>query len=436
MIEKKDSTKIGIWTSTSLVIGNMIGSGVFLLPASLAFYGGISLFGWLGSSIGALVLAALFSHLSKLLPNSQGGPYAYSKSALGDFAGFLVAWGYWISILFTNAAITVTFVSYLSVFFPALSANNILSAITGLGAITLLTWVNTKGLKTAGKVQVITTIMKLTPLIFISFIGIFYIDLNNFTPFNTSSESNFAAISATATLTFFAYLGVECATIPADNIERPEITIPRATMIGTIITIFVYVMGSLTVMGMIPASELKNSSAPFADTAAIIWGDSARYFVAFGALISTFGALNGWILLQGQMPLAAARDNLFPDFFKKENKAGVPVLGVLVSSVLIAILMIMNYTKGLNETFTFFILISTVAVLVPYLFSSAAYGIFLLQNKNWKRENIRFLVIAVLSFLFSMWAILGSGQESVYYGLLGIFSGIPFYVWMKRKQNA
>ena len=320
-------------------------------------------------------------------------------------------------------------------FFPTLSSNNGLSALTGLAAISLLTWVNTKGIKTAGQVQIITTLMKLTPLILVSLIGIFYIDLNNFIPFNSSSESNFAAISATATLTFFAYLGVECATIPADNIEHPEITIPRATMIGTAVTIFVYIMGSVTVMGMIPSAELKNSTAPFADAAAMIWGDSARYFVAFGALISTFGALNGWILLQGQMPLAAARDKLFPDFFKKENKARVPVLGIIISSVLIAILMMMNFTKGLNETFTFFILISTVAVLVPYLFSSAAYGFFLLQNKNWFKDSIKQIFIAALGFIFSIWAIVGSGQESVYYGFLGIFAGIPFYVWMKRKQE-
>ncbi|MEK6781028.1 MAG: amino acid permease [Bacteroidota bacterium] len=432
MTQPKPPAKIGLWTSTSLVIGNMIGSGVFLLPASLAAFGGISLLGWVGSSAGAIALALLFSNLSKMMPNALGGPYAYSRAALGDFAGFLVAWGYWISIWCTNAAIAVTFVSYLTVFFPILKTNALLSVGTGLAAVWGLTWVNTRGVKEAGRVQFVTTVLKLTPLILVSIVGLFYMDLKNFVPFNISTESNFAAITATATLTLFAFLGLESATIPAGNIHEPEKTIPRATMIGTIVTIFVYVIGSATIMGMIPAIELKNSNAPFADAAALIWGDSARYWVAAGAIVSTFGALNGWILLQGQMPMAASRDKLFPEIFKRENNKGVPAFGIIIGSVLISALMMMNFTNGLNDTFTFMVLMTTVAVLIPYLFSAASYGVMILQNKFWKRDLISKLVIAVLAFLFSLWAVAGSGQETVYWGFIAILSGVPFYVWMKR----
>ena len=147
---------IGLWTTTSLVIGNMIGSGVFLLPSALAVYGGISIIGWLFSTIGAFILALLFSYLSKAMP-SAGGPYAYTREGLGEFAAFIVAWGYWISIWCGNAAITVALVSYLSVFFPILAVNNIAAVVTGLSAIWLLTWVNTRGINTVGKVQLLTT---------------------------------------------------------------------------------------------------------------------------------------------------------------------------------------------------------------------------------------------------------------------------------------
>ena len=435
MLEQKSPAKIGLLTSTSLVIGNMIGSGVFLLPAALAAYGGISLFGWIGSSLGAIVLALLFSRLSKMLKNTVGGPYAYTRDGLGDFAAFLVAWGYWISIWCTNAAITVAMVSYLTVFFPILETDPVVAIITGLSIIWFLTWVNTRGIKNAGYVQIITTILKIIPLIVVSFVGLFYVDFDNFTPFNMTGGSNFAAITATATLTLFAFLGLESATIPAGDIHEPEKTIPRATMIGTLVTILIYVVGSFAVMGMIPASVLKDSAAPFADAAAIMWGPNARYWIAGGAVISTFGALNGWILLQGQMPMAAARDKLFPGIFKKENSKKTPAHGIVISSILISALMIMNYQEGLTETFTFMALLTTLTVLVPYLFSASAYAVLLLQNKYWKKDSISNLIIAGLAFIFSLWAILGSGAETVYWGFIAILAGIPFYVWMKRKTE-
>ncbi len=434
MTTAKSPAKIGLFTSTTLVVGNMIASGVFLLPATLAAYGGIGLLGWIGSSAGAIVLALLFSKLSKRIPNALGGPYAYTRAGLGDFGAYLVAWGYWISIWCTNAAIAVAFVSYLTVFFEVLKTNSFLALGTGLSAIWLLTWVNTRGIKEVGWVQKITTVLKITPLLLVTIMGLFYIDFNNFTPFNISSVSNFSAITATATLTLFAFLGLESATIPAGNIHEPEKTIPRATMIGTVITIFIYVLSSTVVMGMIPAAELKNSNAPFADAAAIIWGDTARYWVAAGAIVSTLGALNGWILLQGQMPMAAARDKLFPVIFNKENNKGVPAVGIIIGSVLISGLMMLNLTSGLNDTFTFMILMTTLTVLIPYLFSATSYAIMILQNKFWKRDLVSQLVIAILAFLFSLWAVLGSGQETVYWGFIAIFSGIPFYVWMKRAQ--
>ena len=434
MTEPKSPAKIGLWTSTALVIGNMVGSGVFLLPATLAAYGGISMLGWIGSSVGAIFLAMLFSQLSKVVPNSVGGPYAFTRVGLGDFAAYLVAWGYWFSIWCTNAAIAVTFVSYLTVFFPILATNSYLSVITGMSAVWLLTWVNARGVKEAGKVQLITTILKLTPLVLIGIVGLFYIKLGNFSPFNVSAESDFGAVAATATLTLFAYLGLESATIPSGDIHEPEKTIPRATMIGTIVTIVVYILATASVMGMIPAMDLQKSNAPFADAAAIIWGDSARYWVALGAIISTFGALNGWILLQGQIPFAAAKDKMFPEIFGRENKKGAPVMGLVISSILISGLMLMNLSKGLTETFTFLILLTTIMVLVPYLFSAASYGVILLQNRFWKRDSISKIIVAIMAFIYSVWAVMGSGKEIVYWGFIALLCGVPFYVWMRRKR--
>jgi len=227
----KSAPKIGLLTSISLVAGNMIGSGIFLLPASLALYGGISMLGWLFSGMGALLLALVFGRLSRILPK-VGGPYAYTREGYGDFAGFLVAWGYWVSLWTANGAIAVTFTSYLSVFFPILARSQVAVVVTSLTAIWLLTWVNSRGTVTSGKVQFIFTILKLVPLILIGFVGIFLIDFNHFTPFNLSTESDFSAITATATLTLWALLGMESATIPADDVKDPSSTIPKATILG------------------------------------------------------------------------------------------------------------------------------------------------------------------------------------------------------------
>ncbi|MEO5979707.1 MAG: amino acid permease [Chryseolinea sp.] len=434
MSSPKPPAKIGLWTSTALVVGNMIGAGIWLLPVALANYGAISVIGWVGSSIGAVSLALLYSNLSRMMPDAQGGPYAYTRRGLGDFAAFLVAWGYWLSVWCCNAAIVVTFVSYLTVFFPVLSTNSFLAVGTGLAAIWLLTWVNTLGIKTAGTVQVVTTVMKLAPLIIVTIVGLFYIDVSHFTPFNRSGQSDISAITTTITLTLYAFLGLESATVPSDKIIDPEKTIPRATMLGTFITMAVYVLGSIVLMGMIPPDELLASNAPFADAASMIWGESARKWVAFGALASTFGALNGWILLQGQIPLAASRDKLFPKVFGRLNQRSMPSVGIAIGSVLISALIAMNFTKGLTETFTFIVLLGTVTVLLPYLFSATAYGLMIMQNKFWINESTGKVVLAVVAFGYSMWAIAGSGSEAVYWGFLATLSGIPFYVWMKRAE--
>lgn len=428
--------QIGLVTTTSLVVGNMIASGLFMLPATLGIYGAISLVGWVISGAGAMCLALVYSWLSKLKPIATGGPYAYTREGMGGFAAFLVAWGYWISIWCTNAAIAVAFVSYLTAFFPALSNNPILSVAVSLSAIWFLTWINTKGVREAGMVQVITTVLKLAPLLLITIGGLFYLNTDNFVPFNVSSQSNLSAITSTTTLTLFAFLGLECATIPSGNVKDPEKTIPRATIIGTLLTTFIYIAGTVAVMGLIPPSILHQSQAPFADAAASIWGEEVRYLVAGGAVVSTFGALNGWILIQGQMPFAAARDQLFPKIFAKENKNGTPIVGILVSSVLVSTLMSMNFSKSLANTYVFALLLSTLTCLVAYLFSVVSFVMIESRQHGMSlRKNGGKMLVALLAFFYSMWAVIGSGQETVYWGFILLMAGLPFYVWIQVTQK-
>ncbi len=421
--------------STSLVMGNMIGAGVFLMPSALAAYGGISVFGWAFSALGALVLAKVFSHLSILVPNKDGGPYIYTRIGLGDFAGFLVAWGYWISCWVSNAAITIAFVGAMSVFFPILNQNAVIAVVVGLGTIWLLTWINSKGVRESGKLQLVTTILKVLPLTVVILGGFFFFDSNNFVPFNSSGTSNSAAIVATATLTFYAFLGFESATVPAGNIENPEKTIPRATLLGTSITILIYILGTVVVMGMIPPNVLATSPAPFADAMAIMTNEWGRNLVAAGAAISAFGALNGWILIQGQVAKAISKDDLFPRVFRKENKKGVPVLGIIIGSILTSAAMLMNYADGLVEQFKFLILLTTLCCLVPYLFSSVAYLLIVIGRQLPNVKWVPVVGFGGLGFLYALWAIYGAGEKTVFYGFLLLLAGIPFYIWMKWRNR-
>jgi len=421
-----ENRKIGLLPTTSLVLGNMIGSGIFLLPASLAVYGGISIVGWMISALVGLVIAKVFGELGKRFPQT-GGPYIFARAGFGEFPAFLVAWGYWITIITTNAAITVTMLSYLSVFFPVLNTNPLIAISTGTGIIWLLTYINSRGVKEASWIQLVTTILKLVPLFLVGIVGIFFIKLSHFQPFNLSGESNFSAVTATITLTLFAFLGIESATIPADNIDHPTRTIPKATMIGTWVAIFAYILGSIAVMGIVPPEELSISEAPFADAAAVIWGEAARKWIALGVIISTFGALNGWIMMQGQVPMAAAKDQLFPSFFGKLSKRATPVMGLIFSSILISGLLLMNYSNSLIKVFEYLILLSTLTCLVPYLFTAATHLLFALRSgKKWT------WIWGSVAFLFSMWAIVGSGEEIVFWGFLVLMAGIPFYVWIKK----
>jgi len=418
----------------------MVGAGVFLLPSALASFGSVSLLGWILSAIGALFIAKVFSEISKLLPQVNGGPYAYTRSGFGDFAGFLMGWGYWISVWCANAAITVSLISALSTFIPSLATNPFLAIFTGLSAIWLLTWVNTIGIKATGEVQLITTILKLLPLAAIAIVGIFFIHRGYFVPFNQSGGSLLQAIGGSASLTLFAFLGIECATIPAGSIAEPEKTIPRATMLGTVITLVIYILGTMTVMGLIQAKDLQHSVTPFADAASVIWGPFARYWVSAGVAIAAFGALNGWLMVQGQIPYAIARDKLFPAVFARENKKGMPSTAVIFGSVLVSVIMIMNFTKGLVEQFKFMILLSTLTSLIPYLLVSAAYVIIVMERKMPLTSGawVRVLVPASLAFVFSLLAIIGAGEEIVFWGLVLLLAGTPFYVWniWKRRPQA
>ena len=431
----KEPQKIGLITSTSYVVGSMIGAGIFLLPVVLAPYGSISFLGWIFSAIGALILARIFGNFSKIIVNKSGGPYAYSKAGFGDFIGFLVAWGYWISIWVSNAAFAITIVGALSIFFPIFDTNPIYRVLAGLSIIWIFTWINTRGIKESGKVQVVTTALKLLPLFFVIIAGLFLFDINNFPAFNLTDESNFTIFPVVAAATLYAFLGLETASIPAANVKDPEKTIPKATLIGTIIVALVYILSTFVLFGVLPMDVLASSPSPFADAAILIGGDFGGYFVAAGIAISALGCMNGWIQFSGQVPMAASQDNLFPKIFKKLNKKGSPAMGIVIGSLLTSVILLMNLSEGLVDQFTFIVNIVVFSNLIPYLFVAAAYILVIIEKKIHINSWFKTITLGMLGIAYSIWAIYGSGNDTVFYGFLLLMCGVPMYALMKWNQR-
>jgi basic amino acid/polyamine antiporter, APA family len=417
---------LGFWSAVSLVMGNMIGSGVFLLPASLASYRGFSLVGWLISATGAVLLALVFARLARQLP-ATGGPYAYTRAAFGDLPGFLVAWGYWLSIVATLGALAVAFVGYLDPFVPALVRTPAAAAVLAIAAIWVLTAVNVAGVAQAARVQVLTTALKILPLILIGLGGLWFFNPAAFSMPANEAPAGGQIVSA-VTLTLWAFLGLECATIPASSVRDPEQTIPRATVTGTLLTAMIYITATVGVMSLVAPDTLATSTAPFADAARVWLGDTAAAVVAVGAAISCFGALNGWVLAAGQVPMAAAADRLFPPVFARLSLRGTPAKGMVIASGLGSVLVAMNYARGLVELYTFIILLATLSTLIPYVFCALAVWLMPGQPPPTGRDA----VVGALAFVYAMFAIGGAGAETVFYGFLLLFAGLPVYVWLRR----
>jgi basic amino acid/polyamine antiporter, APA family len=419
--------------AVALVMGNMIGSGIFLLPASLARFGGVSLIGWLVSTAGALMLALVFARLARIDP-AAGGPYAYTRRAFGDLAAFLVAWGYWISMWTSLGALAVALVGYLAALIPPITATPAIAAGSALIAVWSLVAVNVIGSRAAGWVQVVTTVLKLFPLALVAVLGLAHFDSSRLEIADASVRTLITDVPAVVALTLWAFLGLESATIPAGSIERPDISIPRATVVGTAIVAIVYVASTVGVMSLVPREALGVSTAPFVDAARTQVGDWAAGAVAAGAALSCFGALNGWTLLVGQLPLAVARDGLFPRIFARISQRGTPAAGLIIAGVLTTALVLLNYTRGLVELFTFFILLSTLNTLIPYVFSSLA--LFLLPERGREALPRGIAAASILAFAYSLWAMAGAGAETIYWGFLLLIAGLPVYVFLVRRSSA
>ncbi|MFI9604470.1 amino acid permease [Streptomyces sp. NPDC052043] len=432
----RHARRFGLPVATALVMGNIIGGGIFLLPASVAPYGTVSLVAFGVLTLGAIALALVFGRLAERNPRT-GGPYVYAREAFGDFAGFLAAWAYWITTWVSNAALAVAAVGYLDVLIPV-GGHRWTACLAALALQWLPALANFAGTRYVGAVQFVATVLKFVPLLLVAVGGLFFFDPRNLGPFHAGGGSTIGAVSAAAAILLFSYLGVESAAVSAGEVKDARRNVGRATVIGTAGAALVYLLGTLSVFGTVAHDRLVKSTAPFSDAVNAMFGGSwGGWAVALAALVSMTGCLNGWTLLSAQTPYAAARDGLFPAAFARRRR-GVPTVGVAVTVVLASLLTVYNYTAGSAKVFEVLVLVTTFTATVPYLLATAAQIFHLVSGRREQVDRARLVrdaVVAGGAAAFSLWLVAGAGYAAVYQGVLFLFAGVLVYAVMAARRS-
>ncbi len=431
---------LGLPSATALVIGSIIGTGVFTMPAVMAGAGTSSLLTLGVIAIGALLLGVLFGQLTKRVPNTDGGMYAYARHEFGDFAGYMTAWCYWITCWAGNAAIVASWVLYVEELFGIDNPSGWTNwgiALTGLWIPAII---NLVGVRQMAWFQNVTVVLKFLPLLFVATVGWYFVTSANFGPFNASGGSLYDAVNLAAGVALFSFIGVECASIAAGRVRKPRRNVGRASVYGTLAAGLLYVLVTAAVMGLVPHDQLAQSGAPFVPAFEAMFNGAGWVgkLVALTAVISGIGALNGWTLVTAEMPFAAAKDGLFMEQFSKENKAGAPWFGIVVSTAVASALMAWSYSSSTGlDVFTYLVGLSVVTVAIPYFISACAQLTYLVSGRRqvmgWALT--RNLVIAVLGAMFAMWVTFASGYLAVYQTVLLLMVGVPLYSFLKARRE-
>lgn len=425
------SRKIGLTKATSLVAGNMLGSGVLLAPAILAPYGNWALWGWVITSVGALALAIVFAKLSQWIPKN-GGPYSYAYTVFGPFVGFQMAWGYWVSTWCGSASLVIGTLQYLALFIPQISPAA--SMFVGISLIAFFTYINMRGIGVSTSIETIIVLFKTIPLMLISIIGIFFID--HMPDFSYLPElSDKVSLGMMAPTLLWAFIGIESATIPAAEIENPSKNIIRATIYGVLITATIYIASCIVITSVLTPAELAASKAPFVEVARKLFGPVAGWIMAITGIIGVAGSLNGWTLIQGYVPQAAAKEKLFPEFFARSNRYNAPS-GVWVGSLLMSVLFIATYQESVNAQINILIDLSVFAMLIPYFYAVIAALIIFIKEKQYIAEQHIYLISIALfiAIVYSASAIIFSGQDLVLQGFIMFLISVPCYLLVYRRS--
>ena len=387
-----------------------------------------------------MLLAVLFGQLTKRVPNSDGGVYAYTRHEFGDFAGYLVGWCYWIQSWAGNAAIVASWVFYVDALFNFTHPSGIQNWGIAIFGLWIPAIINLAGVRQMAWFQNISVVVKFLPLLFVGVVGWFFVSKANFGPFNASGGSLYSGIGIAAGVALFSFIGVEAAAVTAKRVINPRRNVMRASVIGTIASAGLYVLVTAVVMGLVAHHTLVGTGSPFVNAFQTMFPHSAwaGRFVAGVAVVSGLGALIAWTLIVTETSRAIAQDDLFPRPFTWSDKRGTAWFGILIGTALPSLLMLWRYeTSSGLKIFTYLVDLTVVTVAIPYFFSALAQLTFLVSRRRrvqgW--QLARDLSIAATSVLFSMWVTFASGYQVVYQALVVLLAGLVLYAFLNARRQ-
>ncbi|RLQ96601.1 amino acid permease [Falsibacillus albus] len=460
-----NNQKLGFWVLTALVVGNMVGSGIFMLPRSLAEVaspGGVIL-AWVLTGTGVLLIALVFGNLSIRKPEMTGGPQIYAKalfkpgSQASILCGYLVSWGYWVANFTGNVAIITTFTGYLSTFFPILTSKsdffqiggytvhvgNFLTFVVCSALLWFLHFIILKGVEGAGRLNLVATVAKVAGFILFIVVTLFAFEKSNIFPLITpvhdkagQTVSLMGQINGAAVATLWAFVGVESAVVFSSRAKNKS-DIKKATITGLLIATFIYLGITILVMGVLSHNQLIHSAKPLVDALSEAIGPSGAYILAALALISLFGATIGWILLSAEVPYQAEKQGLFIKIFGNTNKYGAPNTSLIITNAASQLFIFSTISSSISSAFDFVIFVATLAFLVPYLISTVYQLKLVLKGETYEnqRKN-RWVdgVIAGLATFYSLWVIKAGTADlkTFLFGVALLVFGIIFYPFVPK----
>jgi arginine:agmatine antiporter len=427
--------KMSLTQATMLVAGNMIGTGLFLLPVNLAQVGGIAVFGWLIATVGVAALGLVFAKLGELNPQ-PGGPYAYARDFLGPYAGFQTNYVYWFGNWIGNIAIAVAAIGYLAELIPAIT-DPPASVFATAVVIWLLTFANILGPRVVGALETWTMALALIPIMAIALLGWIWFDSATFLAgWNVTGESNMYAVSRAASMALWAYMGIESAAVSAGVIENPKRNVPLATLIGLGLAAVVYMLSSTVIMGILPNEELQVSHAPFAEAARLSLGTTGAIVISVCAVLKSVGSLGGWMLLVGQSAKAAADDGMFPRVFARLNGNGVPANGLIIVGVLMTAVLFATMSPTLAGQFNNLVNLAVILIIVPYVYSAVAV-VKVIHDHQLPRATFQaYKWIAMAAVAYCLWVIYGGDPQTVVSAMVALLISVPLYPFFIRSMEA
>ena len=422
-VRTETDARLGLPATVALVVGGIVGTGIFTVPAAIAAYGWLSVPAFAIVSAGSLAIALSFAGLVRRTDRS-GGPYAYAADAFGGFAGFLAAWTYWIQGWTGHATIAVAGAGYAAALFGIEETR---ATTSGLAMIVL--WLpvlnNLVGTRSVGAVAVTTTVLKIGALAIVAIVGLVLFDAGNVGSAEAKGGDVARALPAACALLLFSFLGMEGAAVATNRVRDPARNVPRAIVGGVAGVAVLYLAGTLAVQGAVPQDVLTQSSAPFADAAAELFGGEwAAKAISAVAVISALGSLNGWNMVNAEMVAGAARDDLFPHALGRRTR-GLPVVALLLNSTLATILIAVNATGDALDLFTTLALLSTFVYVFGYILSVAAELLHALTHDTTVPRGR--VVVALVALGFSIWMAGATGADAVRAGTILLLLGIPAY---------